>query len=204
MLLANATVSALLNVLVFAVLPFLGYWIYHRLRHGRGVGETLRRAGLQVGERRYLVPSVALAAVTVGFLILSPPRLEPFLRNGSPQREFVGLGLGWQSVAMSLLYGVLKTGFSEEFFFRGLIAGSLSRRLPLAWANLIQALIFLAPHLLVLHVMPELWWLLPLVFLTSLVLGWIRIKSGSILGPWMVHAAANVATCLSVAARTTT
>lgn len=28
------------------------------------------------------------------------------------------------------------------------------------------------------------------------------IRSESILGPWLAHAAANVATCLSVAART--
>jgi membrane protease YdiL (CAAX protease family) len=37
---------------------------------------------------------------------------------------------------MALLYGVVKTGFSEELLFRGLIAGSLSRRLPLLWATL--------------------------------------------------------------------
>jgi membrane protease YdiL (CAAX protease family) len=43
---------------------------------------------------------------------------------------------------------------------------------------------------------------LPIVFLGALVAGWLRIRSGSILGPWLMHAAANVATCLSVAART--
>ena len=47
---------------------------------------------------------------------------------------------------MALLYGVVKTGFAEELLFRGLIAGSLGRRLPLVWANLLQALIFLLPH----------------------------------------------------------
>jgi membrane protease YdiL (CAAX protease family) len=40
------------------------------------------------------------------------------------------------------------------------------------------------------------------VFVTALFLGWARIRSESILGPWLVHSAANVATCLSVAART--
>ena len=32
--------------------------------------------------------------------------------------------------------------------------------------------------------------------------GWLRIKSGSFFGPWLIHAAANVTTCLSVAGRT--
>ena len=54
---------------------------------------------------------------------------------------------------MALLYGVVKTGFPEELLFRGLIAGSLSRRFSLLWANVVQALIFLIPHLLVLRIM---------------------------------------------------
>jgi membrane protease YdiL (CAAX protease family) len=105
---------------------------------------------------------------------------------------------------MALLYGVVKTGFPEELLFRGLIAGSLSRRLPLRWANLGQALIFSIPHLLVLRVMPEMWGILPVVFAGSLLLGWIRIKSGSIIGSWLMHASGNVAMCLSVAIRTAT
>jgi membrane protease YdiL (CAAX protease family) len=103
---------------------------------------------------------------------------------------------------LALLYGVIKTGFAEEFLFRGLIAGSLGRRLPLAWANLLQAAIFLLPHLLLLRTMPELWWLLPVIFVGALVKGWIRIRSGSMLGPWLIHATMNVATCLMVAVRT--
>jgi membrane protease YdiL (CAAX protease family) len=37
---------------------------------------------------------------------------------------------------MAILYEVVKTGLPEELLFRGLIAGSLSRRLPVLWANL--------------------------------------------------------------------
>ena len=72
---------------------------------------------------------------------------------------------------MAFLYGVVKTGFPEELLFRGLIAGSLSRRLPLLWANLGQALIFVVPHLFVLRIMPEMWGFLPIVFIGSLFLG---------------------------------
>ena len=105
---------------------------------------------------------------------------------------------------MALLYGVVKTGFPEELLFRGLIAGSLSRRLSLLWANFWQALIFLLPHLLLLFIMPEMWWHLPFVFAGALFAGWVRIRSGSIVGPWLLHATANVTTCLSVIVRTAT
>lgn len=95
----------------------------------------------------------------------------------------------------------VKTGFAEEFLFRGLIAGSLSRRLSALWANVAQSLIFLAPHLLVLTFAPEMWGILPIVFAGALFTGWIRMKSGSIVGPWLLHAIANFTMGLSVAVR---
>lgn len=101
-----------------------------------------------------------------------------------------------------MIYGVVKTGFAEEFLFRGLIAGSLSRRLSFHRANIVQALIFLSPHLAILFFMPEMWPILPLVFFGALVLGWLRIKSGSIFAPWLVHASVNITMGLSIAIRT--
>jgi membrane protease YdiL (CAAX protease family) len=50
--------------------------------------------------------------------------------------------------------------------------------------------------------MPSLWMLLPLVFVLALVMGWVRIRSGSILGPWLMHATLNVTMCLMAAVRT--
>ena len=204
MLLANAALSALVNLLVFAGLPFFAYFVYQKWRHKRAFGEILRRAGLQLGAGRYLAYSAAFACAGVAILVLWPPPLDPLVRKGSPQRPFVGLGLGGPAVLMALLYGVVQTGFPEELLFRGLIAGSLSRRLPLLWANLGQALIFFIPHLLVLTVMPEMWGILPIIFAVALFCGWVRIKSGSIFGSWLLHASGNVAMCLSVAIRTAT
>jgi membrane protease YdiL (CAAX protease family) len=199
----NALLSALLNVVVLAGIPFLLYAVWQRGRHKRPFGEIAQRAGLCLGKPRYLAHSAAFALVNTAVLVIWPPPLEPFTREGSPQHAFVGLTLS-AAIPLALLYGVIKTGFSEELLFRGLIAGSLSRRLPLIWANLLQALIFLVPHGLVVVVMPELWLILPVIFGASLFMGWVRIKSGSILGPWLCHAAANVTICLSVAMRTTT
>ena len=102
-------------------------------------------------------------------------------------------------MAAALLYGFVQTGFAEEFLFRGLIAGSLSRRMPSPWANLTQAIIFLLPHLAVLFVMPEASPVLILVLVGALFTGWVRIESGSIVGPWLLHATANVTTALLVA-----
>src|SRR5262245_41781738 len=174
MLLTSAALSALLNLLAIAGLPFSAYFAYQKWRHKRSLGEIARRAGLQLGPGRYVAYSAAFALAGVAALAIWPPALGPFLREGSPQQPFVGLGLSGPAVLMALLYGVVQTGFPEELLFRGLIAGSLSRRLPVLWANLGQALLFLIPHLFVLLVMPEAWSILPVIFIGSLVLGWIR------------------------------
>lgn len=202
MSIANAVLSALVQTVLFAGLPFLAYAAWHRWRCKRSFADTCRRAGLQLGNPRYLLYSLAMAAVVVAALVIHPPPLEPMLREGSAQSGFAGLGLTIQAIVLALLYGMVKTGFSEELLFRGLVAGSLSRRLPLRWANLVQALIFLLPHLLILMIAPALWTLLPVVFVLALVLGWLRIKSGSILGPWLVHGSTNVAMALIVAVKT--
>jgi membrane protease YdiL (CAAX protease family) len=202
-LLASA-ISALVNLLVLAGIPFLFYFLYEKWRYKRTFAEIAQRAGLRLGEGRYIGYSLVFALAGIAVLVTWPPPLEPFLRVGSPQQAFRGLGLGGPAIAMALLYGVIKTGFTEELLFRGLIAGSLSRRLSLVWADVLQALIFLLPHFLVLRIMPEMWRILPIIFASALFMGWVRIKSGSIVGSWLIHASANIVICLSVAVRTAT
>ena len=197
--LANAVISALANLFLLVLIPFSFYAGYHKWRHGRSLADIFERAGIKPSAGRFLVYASVFAAINVAALLIWSPSLEPFTREGSAQHAFAGLGLSGTSIAMALIYGIFKTGFAEEFLFRGLIAGSLARRLPLVWANLLQAAIFLLPHLVLLFIMPEWWWLLPIIFSASLLLGWLRIKSGSILGPWLIHATVNVATCMMVA-----
>lgn len=197
----QAAVSALINVIIFAGIPFLPYFIYHKLRHKRPAAQIAKRAGLQLGEPRYIGYCLIFAAANVALFVIWKPPIEPLTREGSAWRQFLGLGLSGTSITLALLYGVVKTGFSEELLFRGLIAGCLSRRLPLRWANILQAVIFLAPHLLFLKFMSEMWFMLIFVFIFALIAGWARIKSGSIVGPWLIHAAGNTAVALNVAIR---
>lgn len=200
-MLSNAITSALVNLTLLVFIPFALYVLWHKRRHQRPFKEIAQRAGLQLGDARYLVYCIAFAAAVVAVLLILPPDLEMSVREGSAWKNFDGLGLTGEAIAMALIYGVVKTGFAEEFLFRGLIAGSLSRRLSLFWANLWQALIFLAPHVIVILIMPEIWYVLIVVFAGSLFAGWVRIKSESIVGPWLIHAAANVTVGLSVAIR---
>ena len=200
-MLIEAVLSALVNVVVLVLVPFGLYYGYHRWRHRRRLVEVAGRAGLRLGDPRYLAYAAIGAVILVAALLLFPPSLEASTGKGSGFAPFAGLGLGLDSVMLALLYGVVKTGFAEEFLFRGLIAGSLGRRLPFIWANGLQGLMFLLPHALVLLSMPSQWIILPWVLAGALFGGWLRIRSGSILGAWLMHAAANITVALSVAVR---
>jgi hypothetical protein len=115
-MLAQRFVDTLFNLVLLVGIPLAVYYAYHRLRHKRGAGAVLRRAGLQVGDTSYL-RHAAIAVVVLLF------------------------------------------------------------------------------------VMPEHWPLLILIFAGSLFGGWLRIRSESILSPWLIHGGANLAVTMSVLAR---
>jgi len=87
---------------------------------------------------------------------------------------------------------IVLLALAEEMFFRGFVASLLFRRLGFQKGNLLQAVIFLAPHTLLLLVSVSLWPLLPLQLITGWVLGWLRERSGSIGPGWLAHALANL------------
>ena len=72
-MLAAATISTLLNLLVLAGLPFLLYFAYQKRRHKRGIGEIAQRAGLRFGEGSYVGYSLVFALVGVAMLVIWPP-----------------------------------------------------------------------------------------------------------------------------------
>ena len=133
---------------------------------------------------------------------LIPPDLEAMTREGSAQHAFAGAGMNLDVMSAALLYALVQTGFAEEFLLRGLITGTSSRAMSVLKANPIQSVIFLAPHLLLLFIMPKQRPLLVLIFVGASYAGWIRIRSGSIPGPWLIHGGVNLAVTLSVLIRT--
>lgn len=83
--------------------------------------------------------------------------------------------------------------FGEEILFRGLLGGIFVRRLGFTWGNLLQAFVFLVPHLWLLAIDVRLWPVLPLQFATGWVLGWLRHRSDSIVPGGILHSVANLA-----------
>ncbi len=86
-MIANVAAGTVINLVIFVGLPLLLYSIYHKWRHKRGLVEILRRAGLQLGEVRYIGYCLLLALAIVVLMLIWPPALEPMLREGSAWRR---------------------------------------------------------------------------------------------------------------------
>lgn len=94
--------------------------------------------------------------------------------------------------SVSAAIGVVLRAVGEEVFFRGLLGGVLVRRLGFLWGNLLQAVLFLVPHLPLLLIDTRLWPILPVQFATGWLLGWLRHKTGTFAPGAVVHVVANI------------
>jgi membrane protease YdiL (CAAX protease family) len=181
-------IGSVIELILFS-LPSAFYVLRLRRR-----GQTSSQARASVGWQAGPPAVYGLAAAAIVALL---PITYLALRNGPK----TALGSGASS-SLHVTYGQSSTpggyaqivllALAEEILFRGFIAGLLQRRYGFGIGNLLQALIFLAPHLLLLLVSTAFWPLLPVQFVSGWVLGLLRYKSGSIGPPSLAHAAANV------------
>jgi len=82
----------------------------------------------------------------------------------------------------------------EELLFRGVLLSAISRHMGSGWAIAVTAALFACVHL------PDLsflWYALPNLALLGLVLGWLRVQSGSIWPAVLAHGANNLLAVVS-------
>lgn len=101
--------------------------------------------------------------------------------------------------SLSVAVGIVLRAVGEEVFFRGLLGGVLIRRLGFGWGNLLQALLFLVPHLALLLIDVRMWPVIPVQFAAGWLLGWLRHKTGTFVPGAAVHVVANIAAGLITA-----
>jgi ABC-2 type transport system permease protein/sodium transport system permease protein len=186
------TRSALVTALVFVTIPW-AIAIFHRVRAETGLALRMPR------------PVVLPAALLLG-LSLWPYAHEIFLLN-----QWLGISdlsagqfatarlfadqLRDLPFALVLITLAVAPGVCEEFFFRGLLFGALSRTLS-AWGTIAAAaVLFGLFHVVVGNVfLPERF--LPSAFL-GLALGWVRWRTASVVPTMIIHTTHN-AVLLSV------
>jgi len=180
-----------LQTIVFC-LPAVIVFIVRR-RQGLSWAEARRELGWKGASVRYLGLGLLLGVIP-GVLLLPGAELIPSEVMDDPNianARYAGWAATPTSFLLAFVYEAFYVALGEEVLFRGLIGGFLFRRLGFAAGNVLQALIFLLPHLLLLTVSTGLWPLLVSQLLGGWLNGWLLFKSESILPGWIAHSLAN-------------
>lgn len=191
------TVEIPLNLILFT-LPALIYLIVLH-RRGQPWREAFSKLGFQASPLVYYAWGLAIFAV-VGILGVLATRSLPaeVLQNPNVSlSQYEGMALGVGTFFWLMLREAFYTTLGEEIFFRGFLGGWLFQKLGFIMGNIVQALIFLLPHLLLLAVSLSLWPLLPVQFLAGWLLGWLRYRSNSIWPGWLAHWLTNTLAALA-------
>ena len=150
---------------------------------------------------RYAIQAPSIPKSLALFAIVSLVTLVPFW-TGNHFWETLVLHHRWRRLSpppgtLSLVFGeIFAVALPEEVFYRGYLQTRLDEALPkkiailgakIGWSLPITSVIFVAGHL---AVKPALWQLS--IFFPSLVFGWLRARSDSLVAPVLYHALCNV------------
>jgi hypothetical protein len=103
-------VSAVLQLAVGGGVPFLIYFLCQKWFRKRTFKEAASRAGINFCEWRYIAYGFGFALLGVTAIVIYSPSLEPLTRQGSAQRQFVGLGFSAVAIVKAFLYGGVQSG----------------------------------------------------------------------------------------------
>lgn len=195
---ASAVAAAVLQVLVFAVIPFVTYLATRRRWRG-----FLRYVGLRACSQPALLYALGVFLVTAAMLVVVyavPSLRSATLAETSTAGQIAQLAITPASIFVIVVVSFIQTGLSEELLFRGFVAKRLIARLGFERGNALQSAVFVAPHLLLFLGLPGTevtWWAVVVVAGWAAASGWLfgwlneRRGDGSIVPSWLAHGAGN-------------
>ena len=144
------------------------------------------------------MPTLYVVAIALGVLMpFVGGMLTQWLAQGHEVSQDIKLLGAHIPLALRLPLALLVVSLGplvEELLFRGVLLASISRYVGSGWAVVITAALFACVHL------PDLsflWYALPNLALLGLVLGWLRVQSGSIWPAVLAHGANNLLAVVS-------
>jgi CAAX protease family protein len=190
-------IDAIVQVLVFSLIPFIVYIISKRRIKGFfkyiGLTKPLKKTIFWA----IIVSIVGIINVTLLPLIF-PEIKELMTMKGTIAGNLKIMGLSYNSVIILAIFALIQTSFSEEILFRGFIAKRLIHWLGYRTGNTIQAVIFGLMHVILLLLIAEPNYpFLIFVFIFSGIVGYLlgyikeKIGNGSIIPGWIAHGLAN-------------
>jgi membrane protease YdiL (CAAX protease family) len=196
-MIVNETIGAVLQILVFTLIPFLVYLIKNKSAKG-----FLEYIGLKKSTRKanclavlacllFATPMLILTATNADFKELM---FEPTSITG----KFRQMGFGIETLSILIVIAVFKTSFAEEILFRGFVAKRLISVMGYQKGNLVQAALFGVIHAALFALVTSNAVFLIVIFLLPSIGAYVsvflneRIGNGSIIPGWISHGLANI------------
>ena len=190
----NEFIGALVQLLLFSLIPFIFWLIF-----GRKKENFFKWIGLKKIKHQGK-PWVTLCAIVAatGLYIGITTAVLGFLPEGVTTAGSDFAGKGFIAFPAVLAYGFIRTGLSEEVVFRGFLLKRFAEKFGFTAGNTIQAVLFglmhgvpfgLATHNIPVAIVMT---LLPGAF--GWFQGWMNEKrcGGSIVPSWLLHGTINV------------
>ncbi len=178
-----------LYVLLAEVLTVAAIVLFIRRRHAR-----LGAAGIDKPRWEYVAYGVAgfigyfvLYVIIIAVLV----RLVPSLNMHQPQDIGFTHPVGTRDLVLTFISLAMLPPLAEEVLFRGFMFSGLRTRLGFAWAALLTSVFFAMGHLEFGNGHPLVWVAAVDTFTLSLVLCYIREKTGSIWAGVLIHTLKN-------------
>lgn len=187
----NKIISSIIQIILFAIIPFVWWLITDRKKSHFFEWIGLKRIRVEKeGKILFWLIGTSLAFISSTVLILW------LVRNvETATSEFAGLGI--TAVPAIVVYAVFNTSFPEELLFRGFLLKRLSAKFGFTVGNFVQALLFGIIHGLMFFSVIGIIKAIAVILFTggiAWVIGYIneRKADGAILPGWIIHAAANL------------
>ena len=185
----NKIVSSVLQIILFAIIPFVWWLITARKKQKFAQWIGLKKIE---GDRK---TAAAISLVSAAFLLLGVLTLYAVRDIETAASEFAGLGIA--AIPAILIYAAFNTALPEELLFRGFLLKRLANKFGFGVANAIQALLFGMLHGVMFFSLAGAVKAVLIIVFTSVVawfMGYVNEKksNGSIIPSWIIHTVSNL------------
>ncbi len=191
----NSISAQFLFVLFSEAVTLLILWLYFRNRI------TLKQIGLTRPSWFDPIYSVIAVIIYYGMYLLAVAGISVVVSVNTSQQQDIGFNnvVGFTPLLMTFVSLVVLPPIVEEITFRGVLFGGLRRKFNPVIAALITSCLFAAPHLLESNSGDGLLWIAGIdTFILSLVLCYLREKTGRLWAGMGVHALKNSVAFISL------
>jgi len=189
----NQTLNAIIQVVLFALIPFIWWLITARKKESFWSWIGLKKIKT---ENKKNFALFLLGSCVVCYAL---GELAIWLRGDLEAADSAYKGMGATAIPSILVYAFGQTALSEEILFRGFLMKRFQAKWGFKPAVMVQAVIFGAVHLLMVWGQADLMAgamivLYPMV--VAVLLSWINEKKagGSIYPSWIIHGVLNSVT----------